>query len=92
VVVPSGNFGDILAARYAKAMGLPIRRLVCASNSNRILYDLFATGIYDRRRSFNKTISPSMDILVSSNLERLLYHVLFAKTPARIEADATTRK
>ncbi len=74
VVVPSGNFGDILAARYAKAMGLPIRRLVCASNSNKILYDLFATGIYDRRRSFNKTISPSMDILVSSNLERLLYH------------------
>ena len=74
VVVPSGNFGDILAARYAKAMGLPIRRLVCASNSNRILYDFFATGIYDKRRAFNKTLSPSMDILVSSNLERLLYH------------------
>ena len=74
VVVPSGNFGDILAARYAKAMGLPIRRLVCASNSNRILYDFFATGIYDKRRAFNKTPSPSMDILISSNLERLLYH------------------
>ena len=76
VVVPSGNFGDILAARYAKAMGLPIGKLVCASNSNRILYDFFRTGVYDRRRKFSKTLSPSMDILVSSNLERLLYHVL----------------
>jgi threonine synthase len=76
VVVPSGNFGDILAARYAKAMGLPIGKLVCASNSNRILHDFFSTGVYDRRREFTKTLSPSMDILVSSNLERLLYHAL----------------
>jgi len=74
VVVPSGNFGDILAAKYAKLMGLPIRRLVCASNSNKILHDFFATGVYDRRRDFSKTLSPSMDILVSSNLERLIYH------------------
>jgi threonine synthase len=76
VVVPSGNFGDILAARYAKAMGIPIRKLVCASNSNRILHDFFSTGLYDRRREFSKTLSPSMDILVSSNLERLLYLAL----------------
>lgn len=74
VVVPSGNFGDILAAKYAKSMGLPIRRLVCASNSNRILHDFFSTGVYDRRRDFSRTLSPSMDILVSSNLERLIYH------------------
>lgn len=76
VVVPSGNFGDILAARYAKAMGLPIGKLVCASNSNRILHDFFSTGVYDKRREFAKTLSPSMDILVSSNLERLLYQAL----------------
>jgi threonine synthase len=76
VVVPSGNFGDILAARYAKAMGLPVGKLVCASNSNRILHDFFSTGVYDKRRKFSKTLSPSMDILVSSNLERLLYHAL----------------
>ncbi len=73
VVVPSGNFGDILAAKYAKSMGLPIRRLVCASNSNKILHDFFTTGMYDRQRDFLKTLSPSMDILVSSNLERLIY-------------------
>lgn len=73
VVVPTGNFGDILAARYAKSMGLPIRFLVCASNTNRILSDFFQTGVYDRRRVFVKTLSPSMDILISSNLERLLY-------------------
>lgn len=73
VAVPTGNFGDILAARYAKSMGLPIRFLVCASNANRVLSDFFQTGVYDRRRSFVKTLSPSMDILISSNLERLLY-------------------
>jgi len=73
VVVPSGNFGDILAARYAKAMGVPIRRLICASNANRVLHDFFSTGVYDRRRNLSKTLSPSMDIVVSSNLERLLY-------------------
>ena len=72
-VVPSGNFGDILAGYFAKLMGLPVRRLVCASNENRVLADFFATGLYDKRRPFYRTSSPSMDILVSSNLERLLY-------------------
>lgn len=74
-VVPTGNFGDILAGYYAKQMGLPVQRLLCASNSNNILTDFINTGIYDKRRDFYKTVSPSMDILVSSNLERLLYHV-----------------
>lgn len=72
-VVPTGNFGDILAGYLAKRMGLPVGRLVCASNENRVLTDFFATGTYDRRRPFHKTISPSMDILVSSSLERLLF-------------------
>lgn len=72
-VVPTGNFGDILAGYYAKLMGLPVGTLVCASNQNRVLTDFFETGTYDRRREFYKTSSPSMDILVSSNLERLLY-------------------
>lgn len=71
--VPTGNFGDILAGYYAKLMGLPVGRLICASNANRVLTDFFATGVYDRRRDFVKTSSPSMDILVSSNLERLLF-------------------
>ena len=74
-VVPTGNFGDILAGYYAKKMGLPVKRLLCASNSNNVLTDFINTGIYDKRREFFKTASPSMDILVSSNLERLLYHV-----------------
>ena len=74
VTVPTGNFGNILAAYYAKRMGLPIGRLICASNINNVLTDFFQTGVYDRNRSFFKTISPSMDILISSNLERLLYH------------------
>lgn len=74
-VVPTGNFGDILAGYYAKLMGLPIERLLCASNSNKVLTDFINTGTYDKRREFFKTISPSMDILVSSNLERLLYSV-----------------
>ncbi len=74
-VVPTGNFGDILAGYYAKLMGLPIDRLLCASNSNNVLTDFINTGVYDRRREFFKTASPSMDILVSSNLERLLYSV-----------------
>lgn len=73
VAVPTGNFGDILAAKYAKEMGLPIATLVCASNANKVLADFFTTGIYDRQRELVKTESPSMDILVSSNLERLLY-------------------
>ena len=72
-VVPTGNFGDILAGYFAKCMGLPVGRLVCASNANDVLTDFLTTGRYDRRRPFYKTISPSMDILVSSNLERLLY-------------------
>ena len=74
-VVPTGNFGDILAGYYAKQMGLPIDRLLCASNSNNVLTDFINSGVYDKRRDFYKTISPSMDILVSSNLERLLYNV-----------------
>ncbi len=73
--VPTGNFGDILAGFYAKCMGLPINRLVCASNSNNVLTDFLFTGTYDKNRNFYKTISPSMDILISSNLERLLYHI-----------------
>lgn len=72
-VVPSGNFGDILAGYYAKLMGLPVRHLVCASNENRVLTDFINTGVYDKRRPFYRTSSPSMDILVSSNLERLLF-------------------
>ena len=72
-VVPTGNFGDILAGYYAKKLGLPVNKLVCASNKNNVLYDFLRTGIYDRNREFLKTISPSMDILISSNLERLLY-------------------
>ena len=71
--VPTGNFGDVLAGYFAKEMGLPVERLIVASNSNKVLPDFLETGIYDRRRAFEKTISPSMDILVSSNLERLLY-------------------
>lgn len=74
-VVPTGNFGDILAGWMAKRLGLPVGKLVCASNANRVLTDFFDTGVYDRRRVFYKTDSPSMDILVSSNLERLLFYV-----------------
>ncbi|MBO5452634.1 MAG: threonine synthase [Clostridia bacterium] len=73
VNVPTGNFGNILAAFYAKQMGLPINKLICSSNSNNVLTDFIKTGIYDRNRKFNLTISPSMDILISSNLERFLY-------------------
>ena len=75
VVVPTGNFGNILAAYYAKRMGLPVRKFICASNRNNILTDFIRTGVYDRKRDFYTTISPSMDILVSSNLERLLFHL-----------------
>ena len=73
--MPTGNFGDILAGYYAKRMGLPVGRLVCASNKNNVLSDFIRTGTYDKRRTFYKTTSPSMDILISSNLERLLYHL-----------------
>lgn len=75
VVVPTGNFGNILAAYYAKNMGLPIDKLVCASNDNKVLYDFFQTGTYDKNREFILTTSPSMDILISSNLERLIYKI-----------------
>ncbi len=75
VVVPTGNFGNILAAYYAKNMGVPIAKLICASNSNKVLFDFFKTGEYDRNREFVLTSSPSMDILISSNLERLIYHI-----------------
>lgn len=75
VVVPTGNFGNILAAFYAKNMGVPIGKLICASNENKVLYDFFVTGRYDRNREFVLTSSPSMDILISSNLERLIYRI-----------------
>ncbi|MBQ8291565.1 MAG: threonine synthase [Clostridia bacterium] len=74
-VVPTGNFGDILAGWYAKQMGLPVRKLVCASNRNKVLADFFKKGVYDVKRAFHRTMSPSMDILVSSNLERLVFEV-----------------
>ncbi len=73
ITVPTGNFGNILAAYYAKRMGLPVNKLICASNANNVLTDFLTTGVYDRNRKFVTTISPSMDILISSNLERLLY-------------------
>lgn len=75
VVVPTGNFGNILAAFYAKQMGLPIHRLICASNENKVLFDFFQSGTYNRNREFVLTSSPSMDILISSNLERLIYRI-----------------
>lgn len=75
VVVPTGNFGNILAAFYAKNMGVPINKLICASNENKVLFDFFQTGAYDRNREFKLTSSPSMDILISSNLERLIYRI-----------------
>ena len=75
VTVPTGNFGNILAAYYAKKMGVPIGKLICASNENKVLFDFFQTGVYDRNREFILTSSPSMDILISSNLERLIYTI-----------------
>ena len=75
VVVPTGNFGNILAAYYAKQMGVPINKLICASNENKVLFDFFRTGTYDKNREFVLTSSPSMDILISSNLERLIYTI-----------------
>ena len=73
ITVPTGNFGNILAAYYAREMGTPVSKLICASNSNNVLTDFINTGVYDKNREFFTTVSPSMDILVSSNLERLLY-------------------
>ncbi len=75
IVVPTGNFGNILAAYYASLMGLPVNRFICASNDNKVLFDFFTTGVYDRNREFILTSSPSMDILISSNLERLIYRI-----------------
>ncbi|MDV3427339.1 MAG: threonine synthase [Bacillota bacterium] len=75
IVVPTGNFGNILAAYFAGKMGLPVNKLICASNENNVLYDFINTGIYDTKREFKVTCSPSMDILVSSNLERLIYYI-----------------
>ena len=75
IVVPTGNFGNILAAYYAKKMGVPVNRLICASNANNVLTDFIKTGTYDRNRNFYTTISPSMDILISSNLERMLFEL-----------------
>ena len=83
VAVPTGNFGNILAAEYARRMGVPIARLICASNRNNILTDFIRTGVYDRKRPFYTTSSPSMDILISSNLERQLYH-LYGEDPESV--------
>ncbi|MBO4426372.1 MAG: threonine synthase [Clostridiales bacterium] len=85
IVVPTGNFGNILAAWFAKQMGIPVRKLICASNRNKVLCDFFSTGTYDRNREFFKTSSPSMDILISSNLERLLYEVAGGNSAQVIE-------
>ncbi len=85
VVVPTGNFGNILAAFYAKQMGLPIAKLICASNENKVLYDFFSTGVYDKNREFVLTNSPSMDILISSNLERLIYRIAGEDAAANAE-------
>ena len=76
ITVPTGNFGNILAAYYASQIGVPVGKLICASNENKVLTDFFTTGIYDKKRDFKVTTSPSMDILVSSNLERLIFHLL----------------
>jgi threonine synthase len=88
-VVPTGNFGDILAGWMAKALGLPVGKLICASNANNVLTDFFASGCYNKKRAFFKTSSPSMDILVSSNLERLLFYVSGGDTA--LVADAMRR-
>ena len=88
VVVPTGSFGNILAAYYAKNMGIPIAKLICASNENKVLYDFFQTGTYDRNREFVLTTSPSMDILISSNLERLIYKI--SGEDARKDTDLMT--
>lgn len=82
VCVPTGNFGNILAAYYAAQMGMPVKKFICASNRNNVLTDFIRTGVYDRNRTFYPTTSPSMDILISSNLERLLYHLYDGDTGA----------
>ena len=95
VAVPTGNFGNILAAFYAKNMGVPIAKLICASNENKVLFDFFRTGTYDRNRDFILTSSPSMDILISSNLERLIYRIAgndAAKNAELMKSLSTTGK
>ncbi len=91
-VVPTGNFGNILAAYYAKQMGVPVNKLICASNDNKVLYDFFSTGTYDRNREFILTESPSMDILISSNLERLIYDLAGDKTEQLMKSLTETGK
>ena len=97
IVVPTGNFGNILAAFYAKTMGLPVNKLICASNINNVLTEFIKTGVYDKNRKFHTTISPSMDILISSNLERLLYHLsdcndtLIAEYMTKLNIDGSYR-
>ena len=91
IAVPTGNFGNILAAYYARLLGLPVARLICASNMNNVLTDFIRTGVYDRRRAFYATVSPSMDILVSSNLERLLF-LLAGRDPAQVRRWMTELK
>lgn len=89
--VPTGNFGDILAGYYAKKMGLPVNKLICASNDNKVLYDFFKTGTYTiKNREFMVTVSPSMDILISSNLERLLYHLSSSDATKNMMSDLST--
>ncbi|MGI6337248.1 MAG: threonine synthase [Eubacteriales bacterium] len=93
ICVPTGNFGNILAAVFAKHMGLPVGKLICASNANNVLTDFLNTGVYDRNRPFHKTLSPSMDILISSNVERLLYYISGGSTAyvrERMESLKTT--
>lgn len=92
VVVPTGNFGNILAAYFAKQMGMPIERLICASNENKVLYDFFSTGTYNKNREFILTSSPSMDILISSNLERLIYKIAGEDAKANQERMAALSK
>ena len=90
--VPTGNFGNILAGWFAKGMGLPVGKLICASNTNHILTDFLSTGVYDRNRPFHCTISPSMDILISSNLERLLYAMTGSDETVRDDMDRLSRE
>lgn len=90
VVVPTGNFGNILAAYYAKCAGIPIKKLICASNGNNVLTDFINTGIYDKNREFKLTVSPSMDILISSNLERLLYDLSDCDTVKKLMNELKT--
>ena len=92
VTVPTGNFGNILAAYYAKQMGVPIAKLICASNENKVLFDFFQTGVYNKNREFILTSSPSMDILISSNLERLIYTIAGQDAEKNVDLMAQLRE